>query len=136
MIEIIFETIEEKLVKIFNNLRTTKILLSSYECCKVVTLSSSTSFDLLVSNHEEADTKVIAHAYEFLKHEPSNNVIIRSPSGDTDIIVLAVSLLFEFKKRTSIENGTGKERKMLWLDNRYIAREKSFPNWSSFVYRE
>lgn len=125
MIEIIFQVLEVKKVHVLNSLRTTKLVLSRFEECKIITLSSCDSFVTLVSNHEEADTKVITHAIQFLQQNTDHQAIIRSPSGDTDIIVLAVALLFEFNKRVSIDNGTGKERKVIWLGNIDLSQERS-----------
>ena len=72
-------------------------------------------FETLSSNHEEADKKVIAHAIEYLSSSNEKKVLIRSPSGDADIIVLCVSLLYTYKERVFIDNGTGKSRKLIWL---------------------
>ena len=59
------------------------------------------SFETLLSNHEEADTKVKGHAIEFLPSSIEKNALIRSPSGDADIIVLCVTLLYTNKERVS-----------------------------------
>ena len=42
-------------------------------------------------------------------------MLLRSPSGDTDILVLIISLLYEFKNRIVIDNGVGNSRKLTWL---------------------
>ena len=47
----------------------------------------------LSSNQEEADTKVILHCHHALQESPGSKVVLRSHSGDTDIFVLASSLL-------------------------------------------
>ena len=47
---------------------------------------------LIKSNQEEADKKVILYCLDALK-EPELTVVLRSPSGQTDIMVLAVSLI-------------------------------------------
>ena len=115
MIELIFETLEEKKAAVLNTLRTTQLVLSSEQNCKIITLSNCETFQSLVSNQEEADTKVITHGLQFLKTNTNHQVIIRSPSGDTDIIVLVVSLLYDYKDRVIIDNGSGKERKSIWI---------------------
>ena len=74
--------------------------------------------------HEEVDTKVIAHAIEYLPSSNEKNVLIRSPSGDPDIIVLCVSLLYTYKERVFIDNGTGKSRKLIWLGGINLSHEK------------
>ena len=62
-----------------------------------VTLSSTTEKTDLSSNHEEADTKVILHCANALSASKDSAVISCSPSGDTDITVLATSLLQNYK---------------------------------------
>ena len=42
-------------------------------------------------------------------------MIIRSPSGDTDIIVLVVSLLYGYKDNVIVDNGSGKERQQICI---------------------
>ena len=43
-------------------------------------------------------------------------MVIRSHSGDTDILVLGVSL-FPEGERIFLDNGTGKSRKLIWFGN-------------------
>ena len=81
-------------------------------------------FETHLSNHEEADTKVIAHAIEYLSSINEKNVLIRSPSGDADIIVLCVSLWYTYKERVFIDNGTGESRKLIWLGGVNLSHEK------------
>ena len=52
-------------------------------------MSTISSVESSVSNHEEADTKMILHCIYALK-EKGITVILRSPSADTDIMILAV----------------------------------------------
>ena len=69
----------------------------------------------LTSNQEEADTKVILHCRDALNTDPGSAVILRSHSGDTDITVLSVSLLYEYKERVFLDCGCGKYKKGFWL---------------------
>ena len=96
MIELIFETLQETKAAALNTLRTTKLVLSCEKNCKLITLSNCETFKPLVSNQEEADTKV-TQSLQFLKTNTNHQVIIRSPSGNKDIIVLVVSLLNDYK---------------------------------------
>ena len=64
--------------------------------------------DQLVSDHEEADTKLVAMA--FSTQLLSESLMVRSPSGDIDILVL---FLLHNTSRIFIDNGTGKARKIL-----------------------
>ena len=75
------------------------VLSSEAECTIIEQINASTvevkPLPSLLSTQEEADTKVILHAHKILQGTAST-VTIRSPSGDTDIVVLAVALLQEF----------------------------------------
>ena len=121
MIELLFETIENERDEVLETLRSEEIVLSREGECKKITSSEIQPFDRLLSTQEEADTKVIAHAVEFLDQDSDLNVVIRSPSGDTDIIVLCVSLLHLNKERVIIDNGSGKARKSIWLGSLNIS---------------
>ena len=48
-----------------------------------------------MKNQEEADTKLIFHACVVLKRHPYKNIIIRNTSGDVDIIVIALGVIFK-----------------------------------------
>ena len=48
-----------------------------------------------MSDQEEADTKVVLHAMRFLSENKEESVCIRSPSGDTDILVIALGTIIE-----------------------------------------
>ena len=64
MIELIFETLQRKKAAVLNTLRTTKIIVSREDHCQSILLSSNDAFGNLLSNHEEADTKIIDHAMQ------------------------------------------------------------------------
>ena len=78
-----------------------------------------------MSNHEEADTKIIAHAMQFLEENENHCVIIRSPSRDTDILVLTVSVLYSHKTRILLDNSSGKEQKSVWLGALESSQQRS-----------
>jgi len=79
---------------------------------KIDEFSSTTSIDLS-SNQEEADTKVILHCQHAIE-TTEGSVVLRSPSGDTDIFVLAVSLI-DTPEGIYLDYGNGKNRKGVWL---------------------
>ena len=114
MIELLFQVIENNRVKMINLLKTNKIVLSMEDSCRSFTLSTAEDEGFLRSNQEEADTKVFLHGEQILKESCNNNILIKSPSGDTDIVVLGISL-FPENPKVFIDNGTGQSRKMLWL---------------------
>ena len=57
-------------------------------------IGHTSAYTQLESNQPEADTRLILHARDALQSTTSD-VYIYSPSADTDIIVLAVSLLHD-----------------------------------------
>ena len=59
--------------------------------------SSFTLIPSLISSQKEADRKVVLHAKVLL--ETNDTITIRSPSTDTDMVVLLISLLWKFKEQ-------------------------------------
>lgn len=70
-------------------------------------------YDDLISNQEEADTTVVLHTLEALR-TTDGNVCIRSPSGDTDILVIAIGIITE-RPRVLIDSGNGDQRRKIWF---------------------
>ena len=64
----------------------------------------------LSSAQEEADTKIILHAREILK-ESSSKVAIHSFSGDTDILLITLAHLYEYKEKFYIIDSHGDYKK-------------------------
>ena len=93
--------------------------------CKVITRVSSVDDNSLVSNQEEANTKVILHAKQCLTDSSITQVVIRSPSGDTDIYILIVALLSDFKDRIIFDDNSGDNRKEICLKDIDIDKEIS-----------
>ena len=114
MIDLIFNYIKENRAKCLNLLRSSKIMLSNDNICEAITLSSSMIVNDLSSNQEEADSKVVLHAVYALNKSPAKMVIIRSPSADTDIVVLALGII-EDRQRVYFDQGNGVNRKYWWL---------------------
>ena len=65
----------------------------------------------LSSDHEEADTKLVALA-RAANASPGHAIMIRSPSGDIDILALFVAHNLG-DIQVLIDNGTGKARKII-----------------------
>ena len=65
---------------------------------KVVNIESSNFILMssLISSQEETDTKVVLHA-EVLLEDKNDTTTIRLPSGDSDLVILMISLLCKFK---------------------------------------
>ena len=112
-----FGYIVENRTKIFNLLRTTKMYLSSHNQCLSVSLTDVIEEHTLNSDQEEADTKVVLHCLHALQSSDSNDIIVRSPSGDTDIIVLLISLITENTERVFIDSGCGKNLSDVYMGN-------------------
>ena len=82
-----------------------------------VNASQVTTVDELSSNQEQADTKVILHSgYTISTTEGS--IILRFSSGDTDIMIIAISLI-DASKRVLVNYGNRKNRKGegIWLNS-------------------
>ena len=81
-----------------------------YHCNRIST-NGCTQMEKLKSEHEEADTKLLAlvNAYQI---SSGNSTMIRSPHGDIDILLIL--LLHQFGgKRVLIDNEKGKIRKII-----------------------
>ena len=115
LIKLTFEFIKENAMRSLSILKCNEIILSGDEFCERVTNENVTVYDDLISNQEEADTKVVLHTLEALR-TTNGNVCIRSPSGDTDILVVAIGIITE-RLRVLIDSGNGDKRKKIWLDS-------------------
>ena len=62
---------------------------------------------------------------QFLEENENHRVIIRSPSGDTNILVLTVSVLYSHETRILLDNNSGKERKSVWLGALELSQQRS-----------
>ena len=96
-------------------LRCDELVLSREGECNLLTHIEEKTYDQLLSTQEEADTKIIAHAVEILHQDTENKVVIRSPSGDTDVLVVSAALLYNCKEHVVIDNGSGQSRKSIDL---------------------
>ena len=86
------------------------------DCSKITAESIETEHEL-VSNQEEADTKVVLHSIHAFNRDQVSNIIIRSPSGDIDIIVIIIGLLLDKQTCCFLDTGSGNNRKGLWLSD-------------------
>ena len=110
------DTIADK-AKALNLLRCQEICFSTYEDCCKFTLTSCEVEAELISNQEEVDTKLILHCFHKLKTHPSKKILVRSPSGDTDILVILLNKLPDNQYSVYLDYGNGKNRKGLWLSH-------------------
>ena len=115
MIQLTFAFLKNNIMKCLSILRASTIILSGDCQCEKITCEGCDEYEQLKSDQEEADTKVVLHAFDALSLSQNENVVIRSPSGDTDIFVIALSLIEE-KSRVKFDYGNGDNRKEVWLD--------------------
>ena len=99
IIQLIFESIVKHKANILNLLRTTVLILSRQDECQKVTCSICEGFQELLSSQEEVDEKVIVHAAHILQQHTITQAVIKSASGDTDIIFLSISLLSTYREQ-------------------------------------
>ena len=89
---------------------------------------NKTQWIQLSLNQKEADTKLKLYASEALSSDSNSKVIIRSHSGDTDILILAMGLFIEDSYCLIIDSNTGKGGLILNLEKywyEYSAKEMS-----------
>ena len=115
--ELVREVLSINKTKVLDMLRTKEIFFTTFNDCKRITADSISTEDRLVSNQEEADTKVLLHCLLSLTCNQEKNVIVRSPSGDIDITVIMISKLLNNADRVFLDYGTGIHRKGMWLSD-------------------
>mgnify|MGYP003327236149 CR=1 FL=1 len=120
LIELIFEYIKSQGSECLTILNSSEMVLSSEDECTMIK-STETGVDTFPfaqfqSTRDEADTKVILHAHKILEATDAT-VTIRSPSGDTYIIVLIAALLQGYKQRVVIDDFHGDGRKSYRLND-------------------
>ena len=91
--------------------------------CTEISLSSVNVNRDLSSNQEEADTKVILHALNVLHESQQCKIHLRSPSGDTDILVIALGMI-PYPERIYYDSGVGKNRRCILLSEYVIPQEE------------
>ena len=109
--EMLFNLIQQS-IEVENESLGEKFLYFSNKVeCKKITQNAAEVSHELMSDYEEADTKLVALVHSS-RLQPGNTAMIQSLSGDTDII--ALFLLHEFPNvRILIDNCTGKDRKII-----------------------
>ncbi len=116
-INLTFDYIIENKLTVLKLLSAEEIYLSGDTKTVHLSKSKTEPDDNLTSDQEEADTKVILHALEILNTSTQGNIIVRNPSGDTDICVIMLCLIPEEDTyRVLYDYGSGNNRKREWLD--------------------
>ena len=120
LIQLIFDYTVTNKDEILKRLESDVMFLSGDNITFRLTANSAGEYQDLKSNQEEADTKVILHVHHALV-EMEGKVVLRNPSGDTDILVIALGLLSEeFQNRVYYDVGSGKNRKGEWLSDYHL----------------
>ena len=87
--------------KVLNILKSTEVYLSDHSKFTLLILYYKLQYFLLdtCSNQEEAGTKITTDALHSLNHSETLTIIIRSPSGDTNNLVLILAYLYIPRKK-------------------------------------
>ena len=118
LLDLIQRAIEEGKSK----LQGKTIFFSNENNCTKVTEDKVATEERLKSNHEEADTKLIA-LVKAANLARGDSVMVRSSSGDIDVLALFVP--FDFAGvQVLIDNGTGLNRKIVNVTSSTLDIEK------------
>ena len=132
LIKLVFKFIIDEKQRSLCTLDTEKIILSGDDECITVTYDSTEENVDLKSNQEEADTKVILHAINVIRS--GGDAVIRSPSGDTDIMVVALALIDDLVKvYFDYCNGKCKKRMCLGAVGMKDEEKKALVGFHSFT---
>jgi hypothetical protein len=120
--EMLFNLIQKAIEEGRHDLSGKTFFFSNKSQCTKITRDEISVIEYSASDHEEADTKlvVLAHAANV---PPGDTLMIRSPSGDIDILVLFMAHDFGAAK-VLIDNGTGKARKIIDVTSSTLDLEK------------
>ena len=118
------DTIIEIKVKPLDLVNCGELYFSTDNDCRRITRSLSVREESLVSDQEEADTKLVLHSLHALNESPRKKVIIRSPSGDTDVLIILLSKMIGHQDKIYLDYGTGLNRKGLCLSNVVMSESK------------
>ena len=113
LIDLICEVTSMDYKKALKMLKCKEIYLSKEDGCFLFNENVFHSANHLKSNQKEAHSTVILHFLDALK-KPEARVALRPSSGDTDIAVLAVSLISSSQDQVFINYGNGKNLYRLW----------------------
>ena len=84
-----------------------ELCFSTDNDCRRITRSLSVREESLVSNQEEADTKLVLHSLHVLNESPRKQVIVRSASDDADVLVILLSKMIGHQDKIYLDYGTG-----------------------------
>ena len=111
LIELFSEELRKNSSKCLQILKSSVIYISQENITYQITENGVEVAEELSSDQEEADTKLILHCHHAMNS--MEKVVLRSPSGDTDILVLALASLERDTVYLDYGNGIGKAWNMV-----------------------
>ena len=120
--EMLFDLIQQSIEEDRANLEDRTVYFSNEKICTMIKEDQMTVLPNLNSDPEEADTKLVALVCA--ANVPSEeSIMVRSPSGDIDILTLFVAHDFRDTK-VFIDNGTGKNQKIIEVTSSQLSAEE------------
>ena len=120
--EMLFNMIQKAIEEGRKYLLGKTVLFSNKSLCTKIAVDDISIITDFTSDHEEADTKLVALA-SVADVSTGDAIMARSPSGDIDILALFVGHDFG-AVRIFIDNGTGKSRKIINVRSSTLKLEK------------
>ena len=118
----LFDLIQQSIEEDRANLEDRTVYFSNKKICTMIKEDQVTVLPNLNSDHEEVDTKSVALVCA--ANVPSEkSIMVRSPSGDIDILTLFVAHDFRDTK-VFIDNGTDKNRKIIEVTSSQLSAEE------------
>ena len=93
------------------------VYFARVEKCLKLTQNGITEIEVLQTDHEEADSKISYLSQHAATGNDTNEICVRSSSGDIDIPVILTGTLGGIETRLLVDNGTGKSRKTILINN-------------------
>ena len=118
---LLFNLIERFIVEDKNKLNERVVFFSNKEHFLKITSDQVLQIPEKASDHKEADTKLVALVESVEVN--GNSVMVRSPSGDIDTLVLFILHQFE-GKNVFIDNGVGKNRKIIYISMTMLSSQQ------------
>ncbi len=131
--EMLFDLIQQSIEERKSILKDRTVYFSNKQECTMITEAQATVVPELTSNHEEADTKLVALVCA-ANIPQGDSVMIRSPSGDIDILTLFVAHDFG-SMNVYLDNGTGKSRKIIEATSSQLSEDErnALPGMHAFT---
>ena len=121
---------EDAIIEEKQNLHQLTVSFSKKSWCTKITSTSTSRISSFVSDHKEADTKLVALVNAF--KSSGNTLLVRSPSGDINILMLVLLHQFE-NKRLLIDNGNGNSGKIIDMSSSNLKQLKD-KRWTTFIH--